>query len=213
VRGATQALGEELAACDASVLRYREELAAGARRKRGAGIAAGLFRELASADSGQMADLLVVMRPIVCQVLGRDTVELSDLSARGFGVVDALGTVRALADLSRGTRDALALAARLALCERLGGAAPVLILDEPFLAFDVERERLALEMLRDFQIRAGWQLVVFTKEQRVREAVVARFAGAVVHDLTTTAAETATSTPFRPVDELCGRQALDARGL
>ncbi len=63
--------------------------------------------------------------------------------------------------LSRGTVDQLYLAARLSLVEIICGERhPPLLLDDPFVTFDGERLRRAMELLREYA--RGRQVVVFT---------------------------------------------------
>jgi ABC-type Mn2+/Zn2+ transport system ATPase subunit len=60
----------------------------------------------------------------------------------------------------------------------------VLVLDEPFLAMDGERETRALELLRDFHDRNGWQIILLTKEAHLRDKVLKTFSQPRIIDLT-----------------------------
>lgn len=102
-------------------------------------------------------------------------------------MIDAGGTSRPLEHLSRGTRDALLFAVRLALAEKLAGSVRLLLLDDPFGALDPERVAGLLALLDDFRKRADFQLVFFTKEPALLTAVEGTFVGAKVHVLTPTA--------------------------
>ncbi|MDI7251203.1 MAG: hypothetical protein QME89_01465, partial [Actinomycetota bacterium] len=63
--------------------------------------------------------------------------------------------------LSRGTVDQLYLAARLSLVEIICGEKnPPLLLDDPFVTFDSNRLRRAMELLREYA--RGRQVVIFT---------------------------------------------------
>lgn len=63
--------------------------------------------------------------------------------------------------LSRGTVDQLYLAARLSLVDIIcGNRRPPLLLDDPFVTFDGERLRRALELMREYA--QGRQVVIFT---------------------------------------------------
>ncbi len=63
--------------------------------------------------------------------------------------------------LSRGTVDQVYLAARLSLVEVIcEGKNPPLLLDDPFVTFDSERLRRAMELLREYA--RGRQVVIFT---------------------------------------------------
>lgn len=105
-------------------------------------------------------------------------------------VVDAYGAARPADRLSHGTRDAYALAARLALAERTQREPAILIMDEPFRSMDTTRMRRALRLVARFRERTGWQLVILTADERVALAASTQFAGAPVHRLTIETAAT-----------------------
>ena len=101
-------------------------------------------------------------------------------------VPDAGGTGRRIEHLSSGTRDSFVFSARIALAgnSREADDPAMLILDEPFLTLDEPRERQCLEFLREFQQERGWQLVILTKEARLRDLASEVFADAhVLHQL------------------------------
>ncbi|NIS17358.1 MAG: hypothetical protein GWN00_17895, partial [Aliifodinibius sp.] len=63
--------------------------------------------------------------------------------------------------LSRGTRDQLYLAARMALVRVISQERkPVLIFDEPFLTFDAERRQNAMKILKQYS--DTYQILVFS---------------------------------------------------
>lgn len=105
-------------------------------------------------------------------------------------VVDAYGAARPADRLSHGTRDAYALAARLALAERTQREPAILIMDEPFRSMDTTRMRRALRLVARFRERTGWQLVILTADERVALAASTQFAGAPVHRLSIETAAT-----------------------
>lgn len=98
-------------------------------------------------------------------------------------VVDAYGVARPADRLSHGTRDAYALAARLALAERTRREPAILIMDEPFRAIDTTRMRRALRLIARFRERTGWQIVILTADERAAQAVRAQFPDTLVHRL------------------------------
>ena len=81
--------------------------------------------------------------------------------------------------LSSGTKDALVLAARLALLEKVDLQKDAfLILDDPFVLMDYERQNKAIKALKKFYDDTKMAIVVFTKDQTVRDMVKAQFGGA-----------------------------------
>ena len=47
------------------------------------------------------------------------------------------------------------------------------MLDEPFYTLDPERERAALKLLSAFQAETGWQIILFTKDEKLAKAALA----------------------------------------
>jgi uncharacterized protein YhaN len=72
--------------------------------------------------------------------------------------------------LSRGTREQVFLALRLALVRSFGrrGASLPMVLDDVLVNFDVSRARAAAQVVCDFA-RAGQQILVFTCHEHIRE--------------------------------------------
>lgn len=97
------------------------------------------------------------------------------LDQKQIMVEDASGGERALENLSSGTRDAVVLAAKLALALKTRDKAGILVLDDPFLAMDREREERALRMLQDFHMRHGWQIILLTKDPLLRDGMGRKF--------------------------------------
>jgi uncharacterized protein YhaN len=85
-------------------------------------------------------------------------------------VDDAEGNPLMVESLSRGTREQLFLALRLALAASYArrGAPLPLVLDDVLVNFDADRARAAAELLRDFA-EAGHQLLVFTCHEHIFE--------------------------------------------
>lgn len=93
------------------------------------------------------------------------SVHVEDLREDKISIQDSGGTVRPLAHLSSGTRDAFVFATRLAFLARVGNPdkAP-LVCDDPFLTLDPDRVEKGLQMLHNFQERTGYQIFFFTKD-------------------------------------------------
>jgi ABC-type Mn2+/Zn2+ transport system ATPase subunit len=105
------------------------------------------------------------------------SVALTGLDEGRIQAQDASGSVRTLPQLSTGTQHSLVLAAKLALALKHREGPGILVLDEPFLAMDGERETKALELLREFHLRHNWQIILLTKEIHLRDKMLALFDG------------------------------------
>jgi AAA domain, putative AbiEii toxin, Type IV TA system len=110
-------------------------------------------------------------------------IAIKDLGDGSITVKDAGGAPRALDDLSQGTRDSFLFAARLALSVRAAPEGGLLLLDEPFLSLDADREDRALRMLKSFQEKEGRQIIIFGKEKNLTERLRRLFPDLVVHNL------------------------------
>lgn len=110
-------------------------------------------------------------------------IAIGDLDGGSITVNDAGGAARPLDDLSQGTRDSFLFAARLALSVRAAPEGGLLLLDEPFLSLDSDREERALRMLKNFQEKNGRQIIIFGKEKSLTERLRNLFPDLVVHDL------------------------------
>ncbi len=146
--------------------------------KQAAALARDIFRDIGDGADLMLQSLAGDMEAILANILpgslnpvkGR-MVSLAGLEDRLIQVEDAAGGVRSLDHLSTGTRHAMVLAAKLALARKHRNGPGLLVLDEPFLAMDDERESRALELLRDFHDHNGWQIILLTKEIRLVEKV------------------------------------------
>jgi DNA repair exonuclease SbcCD ATPase subunit len=152
--------------------------------KQAAALARDIFREIGDGADLMLQGLAGDMQAMLGNILpqGR-SVSLAGLEDRQIQVQDAEGGFRSLDHLSTGTRHAMVLAAKLALAKKHRGGPGVLVLDEPFLAMDGERVTRALELLRDFHDRNGWQIIVLTKELELVEKVRTLFRDPCVIDL------------------------------
>jgi hypothetical protein len=110
-------------------------------------------------------------------------IAIGDLDGGSITVNDAGGAARPLDDLSQGTRDSFLFAARLALSVRAAPEGGLLLLDEPFLSLDADREERALRMLKNFHEKNGRQIVIFGKEKNLIGPLRKLFPDLVVHDL------------------------------
>ncbi len=110
--------------------------------------------------SGYLARLTRGRYTRVWTPLGEDSLRVDDCEGNSLGVEM----------LSRGTREQLFLALRLALAASYArrGAPLPMVLDDVLVNFDAERAQAAGELLREFA-EAGHQLLVFTCHEHVFE--------------------------------------------
>lgn len=111
---------------------------------------------------------------------GEGTVE-EDLSIRLHAPES--GNLVSVEQLSRGTRDQVALIQRLEIARLLdssAGRAP-LLLDDPFAHFDSQRLRLAVELIGE--VSEHRQVILFTEDVHVIETVLERWPGSAVIEL------------------------------
>ncbi|OGS12932.1 MAG: hypothetical protein A2234_04855 [Elusimicrobia bacterium RIFOXYA2_FULL_58_8] len=143
-----------------------QEIAADALARSGAELAAGVYREIEADSSRKFEGLAREVGILLARVLPLSDLHIGSLSLESVALKDAGGAMRALDDLSSGTRDCFMLAARLTLAAAARGAEPgLMLLDDPFPALDAPRRAAALTMLRHFQRETGWQLIIFTKDK------------------------------------------------
>lgn len=184
IRGELKGLPEQILKIESEHSRLRAEIDAKERDKQAARIAADLFEELSKDSDRQMEEITKGMKEYLRIIIGAERdAAIGDLDEEDLAAQDAGGRLRPAGQLSESTRDAIVLAARLALAQRVEGLQKLLILDEPFLTLDPQREQRALEMVRAFQEKNDFQLIFFTKEARVREKIEAVFDDVTVHDL------------------------------
>jgi len=137
--------------------------------RRAAGFAAGIFKGISQDSSMQFG---IISKDIACRfgefLSGVDSVKLSSFNNNDIEVMDAGGVFRPPEQLSTGTRDAFWLAARLSLALKTNPEGPgIIVLDEPFHAFDNDRVEKAISLLKKFHDNSDWQLILFTKDEYV----------------------------------------------
>ena len=178
-----RAAEQELERCTAAVAEMETD-------RKAAALAAQIMGTIAVDSDGRLdglsAEIAELYAGIVCSPahspdfeVRLDGLDLGSASAR-----DASGSEQSYANLSQGTRDAVALAARLALATKTGRTTGILVLDEPFLALDHQRVEGALRVLRSFRERQGWQMVILTKDPQLAVSARAVFGeSARIHEL------------------------------
>jgi hypothetical protein len=184
IRGALGKLAGEIVAGEESLAIWEAEIAVKERDKRASALAMGIFREIGEGADLLLAGLAREMEAMLARILpeGRG-LDLQGLDHKQIRVMDAGGADRPMDSLSTGTRDTVVLAAKLALARKHREGAGILVLDDPFLAMDERREARALALLADFHRRHGWQIILLTKEVRLKTMAGGIFTHAKVIEL------------------------------
>ncbi|MDB5104626.1 MAG: hypothetical protein JWP91_2315, partial [Fibrobacteres bacterium] len=184
ISGAMGKLAPEIVAWEDRLAEAEAEIRAKELDKRAASLVRDIFREIGDGADLMLKGLAGEMERMLGNILPKGrAVTLSGLEDRHIQVEDAAGGSRSLDQLSTGTRHAMVLAAKLAMALKHRQGPGILVLDEPFLAMDDERETRALELLRDFHDRNGWQIILLTKEIHLRDKVLGLFTDARVLEL------------------------------
>ena len=184
ISGAMGKLAPEIVAWEDRLAEAVREVKAKELDKQAAAMARDIFREIGDGADLMLQGLSGDIQEMLGSILPKGrSVSLSGLEDRQIQVQDREGGLRSLDHLSTGTRHAMVLAAKLALARKHRKGPGILVLDEPFLAMDEERVGRALELLRDFHSRNGWQIILLTKEAQLLEKTKALFPDARVLDL------------------------------
>ncbi len=170
VQGSLGEIPEQLLALETQIAELEREIDELNRKREAAGIAAEIFTEISADSDHVLEELAGDIRRQLGSITGTERhLTLPRLAIDAAEVVDAGGTARPPAQLSRGTHDAFLFAARIALALKIRDGGGLLVLDEPFVSFDQERTRGALTLLREVNTKHGTQLLLFTKDERLLE--------------------------------------------
>jgi DNA repair exonuclease SbcCD ATPase subunit len=187
MQGSMEPIAREIVELDQRRLRLAERLDQLKLDREAAKLAINALRTLENDANAMLETLALDLQESFTRIIpdARDLRFLKpSLDFGNIVVHDAAGTARPLEALSTGTRDSFVFAARLALALRSSpGGAQLIALDEPFLTLDAARERNCLEYLRAFQEEHGWQVVLLTKEERLRDAAGELLKDVRVHEL------------------------------
>lgn len=139
--------------------------------RRAAGFAENIFEEI-SHDSAMQFD--IVSKDIAKRfkefLPGIDSIKMNSFSNDDILVADGGGEFRPPEQLSTGTMDAFWFAARLSLAIKANpNGKGIIVLDEPFHAFDNDRMQKAIELLKKFYEDSKWQIVLFTWNGEVKD--------------------------------------------
>jgi DNA repair exonuclease SbcCD ATPase subunit len=132
-----------------------------------------LMYDLQDEIKDQFANIIPDLREVTIKKLDKDAISITD----------AGGEPRILDNLSRGTVDTFYFSCRLALVQRAFKEESILILDEPFHSMDKERELKALELLNEFYKTNNWQIILFSKDESIKDNISNIFSDAKIHIL------------------------------
>ena len=150
--------------------------------------AAGLAKEIFTEISENMDTLMIDLQDDIKEKFSDIVPELREISINklnkdAISITDAGGELRLLDNLSGGTVDTFFLSARLALAQRAFKEESILILDEPFHSMDKERELKSMELLNEFHKQNNWQIILFSKDETIKDNVGKIFTDVKIHML------------------------------
>lgn len=171
------ALEEEAAALETQ----RRELLL---QRAGSQMALDIFQEISRSQNWQLVDLRQEIEEHMQALYERPiSTELRDFDESAMAVEDAGTQMRPLQYLSTATREFFLLTARLILAKRAKPGFKLLILDEPFAAFDPERTRRFIGLLKSLLLSHGWQVCLFSKDEELAQLCLATVQDTRVHYL------------------------------
>lgn len=142
-------------------------------------IAVKLFDELAEEEQNKISELLSKnsrASEIFSNITHRRYSEITYLSEKkAIRVRRQDGSEMRILNLSKGTKDQMYLSVRLALAEQiLRGKPGFFVLDDPFIASDLERRAIQIEMLKKMTDE-GWQVLYFTANENLANELKSKF--------------------------------------
>lgn len=141
--------------------------------------AVNLFDELAKEEERKISELLSRnsrASEIFSKITENRYSEITYMSdEKEIRVMRQDGSEMQILNLSKGTKDQMYLAIRLALAEKvLGGKSGFFLLDDPFITSDLDRRAIQIEALEKM-IEQGWQVLYFTANENLAGELKSRF--------------------------------------
>ena len=182
--GITSGLPEEIADLARRIARTAAAIETLNVDREAAALAGDIFRQISREYDKDLQDLALEVQTRFSGIMPElREISLKGLDRDGLAASDVEGTLRPVAHLSMGTRDAFLLAARLVLAARAGPKPAILVLDEPFLNLDAGRTARALAMIVRMQQAADWQIIMLSKDETLQKQVSTTFPYVTVHRL------------------------------
>lgn len=140
-------------------------------KKEGAKLAENILMHINEDMNRVLLDLSTEISEEISTILGTRKVEIEKLHHDNFKLEDATGNMLDVDLLSNGTRDIFLFILKLAFIRKNNRNLKLLLLDEPFLALDRERQIKCLNYLKVFKEKTGFQIIFLTKEQGLKEDI------------------------------------------
>lgn len=184
IRGSSKDLDEEIVTLIKEIKKYENEINRIDLDKKAARVALELFENIKKDNSLMFEELGNEISEMYSMITPKHSdVNLTELNNNKIRVMDVNGEFRAIEDLSSGARDSFYFALRLSLAKKNLCEEKILLLDDPFLTLDRYRERKAIELLRAYQERENWQIILFTKEERLKDLVSEAFPNSLSYNV------------------------------
>lgn len=172
IRGSSKDLDEEIVRLMKEIKGYENEINRIELDKKAARVALELFQDIKDDAHVMFEELGNDISEMYSMITPKPSeVNLTELNNNKIRVMDVNGEFRTIEDLSSGARDSFYFALRLSLARKNLCEEKILLFDDPFLTLDRYRERKAIELLKAYQERENWQIIFFTKEERVKDLV------------------------------------------
>ncbi len=108
---------------------------------------------------------------------------MKDFDTKTMEVLDKNDNMVNIASASTATRAAFLLSLKLTLITKMGVDNKVILLDEPFITFDTQRELDTLAFLKEFASEHNIPIVFFTKDQSTKDNIVNTFDDVLINEL------------------------------
>ncbi len=109
--------------------------------------------------------------------------EMKDFDTKNMQVLDKNNNMINIASASTATRAAFLLSLKLTLITKMGTKDKVILLDEPFITFDHQRELDTLSFLKDFTSEHNIPIVFFTKDASTKDNIAKMFDDVLINHL------------------------------
>ncbi|MDH5655534.1 MAG: AAA family ATPase [Spirochaetia bacterium] len=182
VRGSLKGILDELHDAETELNRLQKEKNEIEMDRLAAGNALDIFKDIKNQTENSFSALEDELQKYASHIfLNERNVSIKKLHQNHIQIEDSGGTLRSIGNLSTGTRDSFVFASRLALASKISREKGILLLDDPFLHLDEVRIHAAVKLLKEFSEEKGWQIIFFTKEEKLSHLLAKTFHDVTVH--------------------------------